>query len=67
MTRIFKVEGAPPAPKKDPRPHRYTLTFLERDRPLIERAQAAAKEERRSLRNLIIVALGEWLKGRQGR
>jgi len=66
MTRIYSVENPPEKPKKDPRPHRYAVTFLERDWGLIERAQAVAKTERRSLRNLIIVALEEWLEGRKG-
>ena len=68
MAPLYKVYGKrPEAPKKDPRPHRYAVTFLERDRGLIERAQAVAKTERRSLRNLIIVALEEWLEGREER
>ena len=66
MTRLFKVYGGDPeAPKKDPRPNRYQLTFLSQDRPLLDQLRAIGEKEKRSLRNLIIVALGEWIKGRK--
>jgi len=66
MTRIYSVEN-PPAPKKVPRSWRYTVSFLKRDEALVKAVQAIGTKERRSLRNLIIVALEEWLAGREGR
>ena len=66
MTRIYSVEN-PPAPKKYPRSWRYTVSFLKRDERLIEAVRAIGAKERRSLRNLIIIALEQWLEGREGR
>ena len=65
MTRIFKVEGISPVPKKTQRGWRYTVSFLKRDERLIEGVRAIGQTERRSLRNLIIVALEQWLTGRE--
>ena len=66
MTRIYSVEN-PPVPKKVPRGWRYTVSFLKRDERLIEAVRAIGQTERRSLRNLIIIALEQWLEGRVGR
>ena len=67
MSRIYSVENPPDKPKKAPRGWRYTVSFLKRDERLIEAVRAIGQTERRSLRNLIIIALEQWLEGREGR
>jgi len=64
MPVTYKV---PEKPKKYPRPWRYTVSFIKRDESLIEAVRAIGTKERRSLRNLIIIALEQWLEGREER